>query len=420
MKAPAGDGIVAGAHARAKENKMSDKRIVIVGAVRTPIGAIGGGLAGLQARELATYVIKALLERTGLDPKLVEYTCFGWVMQDPRAPNLAKVAAEYAGVPPTSPGTTFHENCASGGAAIHSLARRLMLGELSLGIAGGVESMTNVARYLYAGRIKGQLYGDMTLVDGLFGALTDTNVGKHGELMGLLTERLVERYQVTRQEQDEIAYRSHHNALKSWDQGLFADYVVPVEVPQRKGDPLVVSRDEGPKPLTMEQLSAARPYFKRDGGTITSLNASSLNDAGAAVVLTTEARAKELGLQPLAELRGFFNVGVEREYMGEGAFKVIPPLLARTKLQVKDVDLFEINEAFAAVLGGAFHDIEGLEVERTNQWGSGISLGHPVGCTGARQIVDMVHQLRLRDRSLGVTSRCVGGGIGSGEVLIRM
>jgi acetyl-CoA C-acetyltransferase len=395
------------------------KKIVIVDAIRTPVGAIGGGLAGMLPRDLATHVIKALLEKTGLDPKLVEYTCMGWVMQDPRAPNLAKVAAEYAGVPPTSPGTTFHENCASGGASIHSLSRRLTLGEVTLGIAGGVESMSNVPRYLFAGRLKGQLYGDMTLMDGLFGALTDTNVGKKGELMGLLTERLVERYGVTREEQDEIAFRSHHNALRAWDEGFF-DYVVPVEVPQRKKDPLVVSKDEGPKPITMEKLSAARPYFKPEGGTITSLNASSLNDGAAAVVLTTEERAGELGLEPMAELRAFENVGVHREYMGEGAFKVIPPLLARAGMAVPDIDLFEINEAFAAVLGGAFHDIEGLEVERTNQWGSGISIGHPVGCTGARQIVDMVHQLRKRDKAVGVTSRCVGGGIGSGEVLVRI
>jgi len=400
---------------------MSDRtRIVIVGAVRTPIGAIGGGLAELQARPLATIAIKALLDKTGLDPKLVEYTCMGWVMQDPRSPNLAKTAAEFAGVPWTSPGTTFHENCASGGAAIHSLARRLMLGEVSLGIAGGVESMSNVARYMFVGRLKGQLYGDMSLVDGLFGALTDSNVGKNGELMGLLTERLVERYGVTRQEQDEIAFRSHQNARKAWADGMFDDYVVPVEVPQRKGPPKVVKVDEGPKDLTMEQLAAAKPYFKPDGGTITSANASSLNDAAAAVLLTTEARARELGLTPLAELRAFHNVGVQREYMGEGAFKVIPPLLAKAGLSLRDVDFFEINEAFAAVLGAAYHDIEGLRVEKTNQWGSGISLGHPVGCTGARQVVDMVHQLRKRGKRIGLTSRCVGGGIGSGELIVAM
>jgi len=397
---------------------MSHPSVVIVGAVRTPIGAIGGGLSGLDARALATQLLKGLLAETRLDPKLVEYTCMGWVMQDPRAPNLAKTAAEYAGVPPTTPGTTFHENCASGAAAIHSLARRLVLGEVSLGIAGGVESMSNVPRYLFAGRLKGQLYGDMTLMDGLFGALTDANVGKQGELMGLLTERLVERYRVSRQEQDEVAHRSHHNALAAWEGGSFSGYVLPVVVPQRKGDPLVVSRDEGPKPLTMEQLGAARPYFKAEGGTITSLNSSSLNDGAAAVVLTTESRAKELGLTPLAQLRAFCNVGVPREYMGEGAFKVIPPLLARAGLAVPDVDLLEINEAFAAVVGAAYHDIEGLRPEKTNQWGSGISLGHPVGCTGARQIVDMVHQLHRRQQRIGVTTRCVGGGMGSGEVLL--
>ena len=392
-------------------------RVVITGAVRTPIGTIGGGLAPLQAKDLATIIIRSLFESTGIDPTVVEYTCLGWVMQDPRSPNIAKAAAEFAGVPSTSPGTTFHENCASGGAAIHSLARRIMLGEVSLGVAGGVESLSNVPRYLFTGRIKSQLYGDMTLVDGLFGALTDTNVSD-GELMGLLTERLVERYGLSREEQDEIAFRSHHGALGAWEEGAFDGYVVPVEVPRRRGEPVIVNRDEGPRPVTMEELSAARPYFKPNGGTITTLNSSSVNDAAAAVLLASEERAEELGLQPLAELRTFHNVGVDREYMGEGAFKVIPPLLDRAGMKTADVDLFEINEAFAAVLASAFHDLPDLSRERTNLWGSGISLGHPVGCTGARQVVDMVHQLRRRGREIGLTSRCVGGGIGSGEVLI--
>jgi acetyl-CoA C-acetyltransferase len=393
--------------------------IAIIGAVRTPIGAIGGGLAPLQAEQLATLTLQALLSKTGIDPKQVDYTCMGWVMQDPRSPNLAKNAAEAAGVPPTSPGTTFHENCASGGAAVHSLARRLLLGEIRLGIAGGVESMSNVPRYLFSGRIKGQLYGDMNLVDGLFGALTDSRVGK-GELMGLLTERLVDKYQVTREDQDAIALRSHKNALAAWNDGHFSDaYIIPVEVPQRRGAPVVVSRDEGPRELDPEKVKQAKPYFKPDGGTITTLNASSLNDGAAALLMTTATHAKALGLTPLAELRAYDNVGVPREYMGEGAFKVIPPLLERGARSVSDVDLFEINEAFAAVLGGALRDIDGLELDRTNCWGSGISLGHPVGATGARQIVDMVHQLRRRDKELGLTSRCVGGGIGSGELIVR-
>jgi acetyl-CoA C-acetyltransferase len=168
----------------------------------------------------------------------------------------------------------------------------------------------------------------------------------------------------------------------------------------------------------MEELAAARPYFKRDSGTITALNASSVNDGAAAVVMTTETRAADLGLEPLAILRGFHNIGVAREYMGEGAFKVIPPLLEKSAVGLEDIDLFEINEAFAAVLASAFHDLPGLATDRTNLWGSGISLGHPVGCTGARQLVDMTHQLRRRGKTIGLTSRCVGGGMGSGEILI--
>lgn len=395
---------------------MTESRIVIVGAVRTPIGAIGGGLSQLQALELATASMKALLGATGVDPTDIDYTTVGWVAQDARAPNLAKTAAELAGVPSTRPGTTFHENCASGAAAIHSMARRIKLGEMSFGIAGGVESMSNIPRYLYSGRLKGQLYGDFDLVDGLFSALTDSFVGD-GELMGLLTERLVEKYGVSREEQDQVALASHRNALKTWEEGLFDGYVVPVEIPQRRGDPKVVTRDEGPRELTSEQLAAARPYFKKDG-TITTVNASSVNDGAAMVLVASERRAEELGLEPLAELRAFHNIGVPRELMGEGAFKVIPPLLETAGVAMKEVDYFEINEAFGAVVAAAYKDLPDLAMERTNQWGSGIALGHPVGATGARQVVDMAHQLRRRGGKVGVTSRCVGGGMGSGEVLI--
>ena len=392
-------------------------RVVILGAVRTPIGAIGGSLQSLQATQLASLAIKNAIAASGLEPTQMQYTCMGWVMQDPRAPNLAKTAAEFAGVPNTVPGTTYHENCASGAAAVHDLARRILLGECEVGVAGGVESMSNVPRYLYTGRLKSQLYGDMTIVDGLMGALTDTLVGDKGELMGLMTERLVAKYGLTRQEQDEVAYRSHKNALAAWEGGFFADYVVPVELAQRKGPPVVFAKDEGPKVVTMEDLAKLKPYFKPDAGTITGANSSTLNDGAAALVLASEDFAKRLGRKVLGTLLAWHNVGVPRELMGEGAFKVIPGLLKRAGLAVENMDFFEMNEAFAAVVAGAFHDVPGLKVEKVNAWGSGISLGHPVGCTGARQIVDMVHQLARRGGKRGLTTRCVGGGIGSGEIV---
>jgi acetyl-CoA C-acetyltransferase len=394
-------------------------KVVIVGAARTPIGAMGGGLASLQAEQLAQHATTAVLKQTGIDPSLIEYTCFGWVMQDPRSPNVAKTVAELCGVPPTSPGTTFHENCASGASSVHSLTRRILLGEVDIGIAGGVESMSNVPRFLHQGRLKGHTYGDFKLVDGVMGALFDAHAGEKGELMGLLSERLTERYGVSREEQDDIAYRSHQNALQAWKDGYFKDYVVPVEIPQRRGEPIVVAQDEGPKDIPREKFAKPKPYFKKDGGTITGMNSSSINDAGAAVIVASAKKAAELGLAPLAALHSFHNIGVQREYMGEGAFKVIPPLLDKAGVALADVDYFEINEAFAVVVGAAFKFLDGLKAERTNQWGSGISIGHPVGCTGARQIVDMVQQLRRRDARIGVTTRCVGGGMGSGEVLVR-
>lgn len=394
------------------------RKVVICSAVRTPIGAIGGALADILPRQFAIMVVKSAMEQAKVDPKHVDYTTLGWVMQDPRSPNIAKTACEFAGCPITSPGTTVHENCASAGAAIHDIARRIMLSEIEIGVAGGVESMSNVPRYLYAARIKNQLYGDMTLVDGLMGALTDTTVGKKGELMGLLTERLVEKYKISRELQDEIAFNSHANAMKAWDTGMY-DYVLPVEVKGKKG-PVMINRDEGPKKLDIEYFAKQKPYFKPEGGTITGANSSSLNDAGAAILLASESRARELGLPILAELKGFGNIGVPKELMGEGAFKIVPRLLERSGMKLADIDYFEMNEAFAAVVGGALADIPGLDRNKINQWGSGVSLGHPVGCTGARQVCDMVHQLGKRGKRVGITTRCVGGGIGSGEVIVRL
>jgi acetyl-CoA C-acetyltransferase len=394
-----------------------ERTVVIAGAARTPIGAVGGALAPLQAVDLGERAVKAVLEQAGLDPAHVQYTTMGWVAQDPRSANIAKIIAERAGVPETSPGTTLHENCASGGAAIHDVARRIMLDEIDLGIAGGAESMSNVPRYLFAGRTKNQLYGDMTLEDGLMGALLERELPGGPELMGLMTERIVERYGLCRADLDRVAFDSHRNALQAWESGAFADYVVPVEIPRRRKDPIVVTRDEGPKDLPMGYFADARPYFEPDGGTITSQNSSSINDGAAALILTTPEKAAALGLEVLAELVSFRNVGVERAYMGEGAFKVIPALLHRGGVGLQEIDLFEINEAFAAVVAAAFVHLPGLERGRVNQWGSGVSLGHPVGCTGARQVVDMVWQLRRRGESIGVTTRCVGGGIGSGELI---
>ncbi|RNF19441.1 acetyl-CoA C-acetyltransferase [Trypanosoma conorhini] len=391
-------------------------KVVVCGGARSPIGSLGGGLAELLARPLITQIAKAALLNSKCDANFVDYMTLGRVMSDGRSPNLARMVCEDVGAPVTSGGTMMHENCASGGAAIHDVARRILLGEISVGMAGGVESMSNTPRYLYTCRVNNKLYGDITLVDGLMQGLTDCNVGKKGELMGLLTERLVEKYGVSRGLQDEIAFRSHENAMNTWEKGMF-DYVTPLEVPDRKGV-RTVARDEGPKKLDMAYFAKQKPYFKPEGGTITAANSSSMNDGAAVVVLASEAKARELGLPILAELRAYGNIGVPKELMGEGAFKILPKIMDRAGMKLADVDYFEMNEAFAAVVGAGMKAYPELNVERINLWGSGISLGHPVGCTGVRQVVDMVYQLRKRGKSVGVTSRCVGGGMGSGEVLV--
>ena len=399
-------------------NLNTTGKVAIIDGVRTPIGAIGGVLSSLSVKELGVTACSALLKRTGVNPALIEYVSLGWVMQDPRFPNLAKLVAEFSGIPATTPGTTFHENCASGAAAVHDVARRILLDEIEIGIAGGVESMSNVPRYCYQGRLKGQMYGDFTLEDGIMSGLKDAFVGPKGEVMGLLTERLVDKYKVTRQEQDEIALRSHLQALQAWENGSCDGHVVTIELPDKKKGPTLVKKDETPRTITLEELAAQRPYFKPDNGTITSLNSSSISDGAACLLLMSQNKATALGLKPIGYLHSFANIGVPRELMGEGAFKVIPKLTTKAKIALREIDCFELNEAFAAVVGAAFHDLPELERDKVNQWGSGIGLGHPVGCTGARQIVDMLHQLRRRNKHVGLTSRCVGGGMGSGEIVV--
>ncbi|ORC93727.1 uncharacterized protein TM35_000016040 [Trypanosoma theileri] len=394
---------------------MSLAKVVICGGSRSPIGAIAGELSSLLAFPLLSQIAVAALSHAKCDPKHVEYVTTGWVMQDPRSPNIARSLCDAIGAPTTTAGTTVHENCASGAAAIHDVARRIALGEITVGVASGVESMSNVPRYLFTGRTKREMYGDLILIDGLMSALTDYNVGKKGELMGLLTERLVEKYNVSRELQDEIAFRSHANAVIAWEKGMF-DYVTPVEVKTREGVHMVI-KDAGPKVHDMDFFKKQKPYFKPNGGTITSANSSSMNDAAAAIVLASEKAAKELGLPILAELRAYGNIGVPAEFMGEGAFKILPKIMNRAGIKLDDIDYFEINEAFAAVVGAAIKEYPELKIDRVNQWGSGISLGHPVGCTGVRQVVDMVYQLRKRGETIGVTTRCVGKGMGSGEVI---
>ncbi|CAD2214877.1 acetyl-CoA C-acetyltransferase [Angomonas deanei] len=396
-------------------------KIVICGAARTPVGAIAGGLAPLQCIELGRIAAAEALKAAKCDVKNVEYVTFGHGMQDVRFMGSSKMVCDLIGTPVTTPATTVQENCASGGAAIHDIARRLLAGEIELGLAGGMESMSNAPRFLFAGRIAGQLYGSMELVDGIQGGLKDpTIVSKDypdGTLMGVITDLLAEKYGVSRELQDQIAYNSHKNAFEAWEKGMF-DYVTPVEVKQKKKT-YTVSRDEGPKKLEMDYFTKQKPFFRK-GGTVTVANSSSTNDAAACLVLATEKKAKDLNLPILAELHSWANIGVPKEWMGEGAFKVIPKLFQKTGLDVSKVDFFEMNEAFAAVVGAATKDLPELaDLKKVNQWGSGISIGHPIGCTGVRQVVDMVHQLRKRDKKVGITSRCVGGGIGSGEVVVR-
>jgi len=400
-------------------------KVVICHAVRTPIGRIGGGLSSFTAPRLLEQVVKFCVETSKVDPKQIEFIGCGWVNQDPRGAAMAETAARKAGCPDSVPGTLVHEQCSSGAVAVHNIARQIRLGEISLALGCGVECMSNIPRHLYTGRLSGVTYGPMELRDGLMDGLTDFEFRPGGVLVGALTDEfLCAKYKVTREFQDEVAYRSHHNACDAWDQGFYDNtYIMSIDATKKGAKKqTIVNKDEGCRRVTREELAKAKPYFIPKGGSVTAANASQVSDGAACVLLASEEKAKELGLPILAELIAWDRTGCPRELFGEGAFKPLPRVLAKAGKKMADVDYFEMNEAFAAVVGAALNDPEmpgKIPFDKVNRWGSGVALGHPVGCTGVRQMVDMVHQLRKRNAWLGYTGRCAGGGKGTGELLLR-
>ncbi len=329
--------------------------------------------------------------------------------------NVARCIGLESGIPHTTPASTIQRQCASGMQATVFGAQKIMLGEDDIVVSGGVETMSRCPYVQYDMRWGARQF-DRKMVDTLFEGLTDP-LG--GFLMGITAENLAEKYNITREEQDELAVLSQNRAEAAINQGWFKDEIVPVSIPQRKGDPKIFDTDEHPRlGATVEQLAKLRPAFKKDG-TVTAGNASGINDGAAALVLCAEDKAKELGLKPLARIVGHALAAVEPELMGYGPVPAIQKLLAKTGKSKADVDLWEINEAFAAQYIAVEKLLE-LDRENTNVVGSGIALGHPVGATGARIIVTLLHQLQRMDKKLGVASLCVGGGMGKAIMIERL
>ena len=383
------------------------KDVVAVSAVRTAIGTFGGALRDFPAINLMGLVVKEAVERGGIAPDEVGDVVVGQCMQRCDEVVTGRLAGLKAGLPITVPGVTIHRNCASGMQSVVYGAQQIMLGDMDFVVAGGVEVMSRTPYVLNDARWgKRLMHGEMT--DGIWTALTDA---WSGLIMGMTAENLAEKYDISREEQDTIACRSHNNAEAAIAAGKFADEILPVEIPQRKGEPKVFDTDEHVRPgMTMEQLAKLKPSFKKDG-TVTAGSASGINDGAAALALTSADKAEELGLKPIARLVGHGLGAVEPELMGYGPVPATKQALERTGLTLGDIELIEVNEAFAAQYL-ACEKLLDLNRDITNVNGSGIALGHPVGCTGARIIVSLLHEMKRRGNKLGLATLCVGGGMG--------
>jgi acetyl-CoA C-acetyltransferase len=391
---------------------MTEADIYIIGAARTAIGSFGGSLASLRPAELGEIAIREAIARSGLAADKVQHVVLGSVIpSQPSDAYVARVAAVKAGVPVEAPAMTVNRLCGSGLQAIISAAQMLSLGEAEVAVGAGAESMSSAPHHVLKLR-NGQKLGDASMLDAMLGALTDPFDDVH---MGITAENVAERCSISREEQDALAVESHARAAKAIEQGYFKDQIVPVEIKTRKGT-TVFDTDEHVKPgTTMETLAGLRAAFKKDGS-VTAGNASGINDGAGAVVLATGKAVAATGATPLAKILGWGHAGVEPEVMGLGPVKAVPIALERAGLTLDQIDVVESNEAFAAQACAVAKEL-GFDPDKTNPNGSGISLGHPVGATGAVLTVKCAYELQRTGKRYGVITMCIGGGQGIAMVI---
>ncbi|MCM0650977.1 acetyl-CoA C-acetyltransferase [Clostridium swellfunianum] len=391
------------------------REAVIVSAVRTPIGSFGGSFKDVPAVALGAAAAKEAIKRAGVKPEIIDEVIFGNVLQAGLGQNVARQVSIAAGIPVEVPSMTVNKVCGSGLKTVILAAQAVMLGEADVVLAGGTENMSSSPYVLPKARW-GQRMGDGTIVDtmvhdGLWDIFNDYH-------MGVTAENIAAQWNITREAQDKFALESQLRAEKAIKSGRFKDEIVPIEIPQKRGNPIVVDTDEFPRfGSTIEGLAKLKPAFKKDG-TVTAGNASGINDGAAAVIVMAKEKAEELGIKPLATIAAFASAGVDPKFMGYGPVPASRKALRKANLTIEDIDLVEANEAFAAQSLSVVKDLE-LEAEKTNVNGGAIALGHPIGCSGTRILVTLIHEMIKRDAKTGLATLCIGGGQGTALIIKR-
>ena len=392
-----------------------NNEVVIVSAVRTPIGSFGGSLSTVPASKLGAAAIKGALSKIDLDPKLINEVFFGNVIQANVGQAPARQAAIYAGLPNTVPCTTVNKVCSSGMKAMMSGVQSILAGDNDIVMTGGMENMSQIPHYFPNGR-NGQKLGDLKMLDGLLrDGLLDAYTGKH---MGESAELCATEHNLTREEQDSYSIESYKRSAKAWKSGRFDNEVVPVEVPQRRGDSIFVNEDEEYKNVRFDKIPSLRPVFKK-GGTVTAANSSTINDGAAAVILMSRKKAEELGIKPIALIKSYADAAHAPEWFTTAPTKAMNIALEKAKLTVEEIDFFEINEAFSVV---SLINMKNLNLphSKTNVNGGAVSLGHPLGCSGARIVVSLANILDQNNAKYGLAGICNGGGGASAMIIEKL
>lgn len=389
--------------------------VVIVAAVRTPIGSFGGSLKDISTVDLGSLVIKNAIERAGLEPEQVDEVIMGNVLGAGLGQNVARQMSVHAGVPVTVPAFTINKVCGSGLKAVQLAVQAVLCGDAEVVVAGGAENMSQ-APYILPNQRWGSRMGNATVVDTMLrDGLTDGFEDYH---MGITAENVAEQYGITREDQDSFALQSQKRAVAAVESGRFKEEIIPVEIPQRRGEPLVFDTDEFPrKDVSLEGLSKLRPAFQKDGS-VTAGNSSGINDGAAAVVVMSAEKAKELGITALATIKSYASAGLDPKVMGCGPIYASRKALEKAGLTVADLDLVESNEAFAAQACAVAKELN-LDLEKVNVNGGAISLGHPIGASGCRILVTLLHEMQKRDAKRGLATLCIGGGMGTALIVER-